>query len=683
MHPDLDNRRVPLTPQLALRVAGIGVTAFVLFGIIFFRLWYLQVLDGDKYLAEARENRVRVERVEAPRGQIRDANNITVVDNRQATVVSLDPARLPESYRSAALEWGRKMGRWEQRRRRNRRAAGKPPAMPRPVGAQADLYRRLARVLQISPETINRRVVRSLVQVPYADVKIKTVTAAQRDYLVERRRSFPGVTVEKTYVRKYPYGSVGAILWGKVGQILPDQLKQERFKGVAQDANVGQTGLEYEYDQYLRGVDGTNRIEVNALGERRAAVSGRRPQVGRSLRLTLDIGLQERAEAAVRTVGGGKPGAFVAMNPNTGAIYALGSLPSFNPRELNSPFATQEAWEAKFGEAAGAPLYNRATGGLYPTGSIFKPITALAAMQAGVVTPDETFNDTGCLRIGAREADVACNAGKTANGPVDMRRALEVSSDTYFYNLGLRMYRSKGLPLQSFARKLGLGQKTGIDLPYEEKGTLPDPNWVREINRRELECRKRTQKQSCGIGSGNAVWLPGFETNLAVGQGDLQATPLQMAVAYSAIVNGGRVVKPYLVDQIEDHRGVVQTVQPTVRRTVKIDAAQRQAVMEGLFRAANGGGGTSTDVWKDGWPHDRFPIYGKTGTAERPPRADQSWYAVYSYDKHNPDARPIVVIVTIEEGGWGAQAAAPAARLILSKWFGVKPQLKRGSSHTR
>jgi len=680
---DPDTRRVPITPQLALRVAGIGVTAFVLFGIVFFRLWYLQVLDGDKYLAQARENRVRVERIEAPRGQIRDANNIALVDNRPATVVSLDPAEIPPSYRSAAAAWGQAMGRRAKLIKRHRRVGPRPP-MPQPQGAQASLFDRLAGVLQMSPQTINRRAVASLVQVPYADIQVKIATAAQRNYLEERKDQFPGVTVAETYVRKYPYGSAAAVLLGKVGQINEDQLKEKRFDGVASGATIGQSGLEYEYDQYLRGTDGSNRIEVNALGERRNAVTAKRPRVGRSLKLTLDVGLQEAGEKAIRTAGGGLPGAFVAMNPKTGAIYAMGSLPSFNPRELNSTFATQAAYEAKFGKAAGSPLYNRATGGLYPTGSTFKPITAVAALESGVITPDETFNDTGCLQIGARaKIDVACNAGSVANGSVNLRTALEVSSDTYFYNLGLKLYHAPGLPLQSWAHKLGIGRKTGIDLPYEETGTLPDPAWVRQMNRRELACRKKHHRQSCGIGSGEAVWLPGNETQLAVGQGDLQATPLQMAVAYSTIITDGNVPKPHLAAEIDDARGVVQTFQPGPRRHVDIKSAYRQAIMDGLFLAANGPGGTSTGVWKKDWPHNRYPIFGKTGTAERLPQTDQSWYVAYSYDKDHPDQRPIVVVCTIERGGWGATAAAPAARLIMSKWFGVKALLARGDSHTR
>ncbi len=680
---DPDTRRVPITPQLALRVAGVGVTAFVLFGIVFFRLWYLQVLDGDKYLAEARENRVRVERIEAPRGEIRDANNISLVKNRPATVVSLDPAQLPKDYTSAAAAWGQKMGQ-RQLRKKHGRKVGPPPAMPQAQGELDTLYHRLARVLQLSPKTINRRVVASLVQVPYADARIDTATDAERDYLVERKDQFPGVTVSETYVRRYPYGTAAAVMFGKVGQITEDQLKEKRFDGVASGATIGQSGLEYEYDQYLRGTDGSNRIEVNALGERRNAVAAKRPKVGRSLKLTLDVGLQEAGEAALRKSGGGLPGAFVAMNPKTGAIYGMGSLPTFNPRRLNSPFATKAAYDALFGEAAGSPLYNRATGGLYPTGSVFKPITALAAMEAGVMSPNDTFNDTGCLQIGARaKIDVACNAGKVANGPVNLRTALEVSSDTYFYDLGKKLYNAKGLPLQSWARKLGLGRKTGIDLPYEERGTLPDPAWVREMNRRELACRKREHKQSCGIGSGEAVWLPGNETQLAVGQGDLQATPLQMAVAYSTIINGGTVPRPHLASQITDDRGVVQTIEPAARRHLKIDPGMRSAIMDGLFLAANGPKGTSTGVWKDGWPHDRYPIYGKTGTAERPPQPDQSWYVGYSYDKAHPNDRPIVVVATIERGGWGATAAAPAVRLIMSKWFNVKAEFVRGDSHTR
>jgi penicillin-binding protein 2 len=680
------DRRPPVTPQMALRVAGIGVLAFALFGIIFFRLWYLQVLDGDKYLAQARENRVRTERIHAPRGQIVDRTGTVMVDNRLATVVSIDPATIPQDMRSAMSAWGQQMTRRAAVIKRKGHP-GPPPPVPQPDPEFHKVYSRLARVLKVSVKTINKRVVSAYIQVPYADIRVAAdVDAAQRNYLAEHRELFPGVKVAQTFLRAFPYKTTAAQLIGVTGEISDQQLKDKKhYKGIKAGTFIGKNGLEARYDRYLRGRDGTYRIEVNAAGERRRGVTARDPRQGRELQLTLDLGLQEAGEKALKTAGNGNPGAFVAMNPLNGDVYAMGSLPSYNPRELAGPFSSPQAYNAKFGEAAGSPLTDRAFQSVYPTGSIFKPITALAAMSAGVMQPQDVFDDAGCLDTGARKGiDVACNTGKKANGPVNLKKALQVSSDVYFYNLGLKMYGAGSPALQTWARRLGLGRPTTVDLPYEATGTIPGPAWLERIKRAELQCRRKEHKKNCFIADPSAQWNPGDEVNTSVGQGSVQASPLQMAVAYSTIINGGTVPRPHLGQEVADSRGIVEALRPPASRHVKgIRPEWRQAIMDGLFAAANENGGTSKPVFDQGWPRNRFPIFGKTGTAERGiNHRDQSWYVAYSY-AGDPKIKPIVVVCTVEEGGFGAASAAPAARLILSKWFGVPPKLVRGSSTDR
>jgi penicillin-binding protein 2 len=677
----VSERRPPVSPQMALRVAAFGVGAFVLFAIVFFRLWYLQVLDGDKYLAQARENRVRTERIQAPRGQIVDRNGLTLVDNRKATVVSLDPRSIPSEFRSAAAAWGQQMG---LRAKRKKGHQGPRPPMPLAAGDQAVLFKRLGNVLGMSWRTINQRVVSSLIQVPYADIRIRTdVTTAERDFLEERKDKFPGVTVDEVYLRSYPNKGVAAQMIGTIGEITEKQLADKKhFKGIKAGTYIGQSGLEDEYDRYLRGKDGAYRIAVNALGERQNAVTARDPTPGRELKLTLDLGLQQAAEKALKNAGGGRPGAFVAMDPTDGSVLAMGSYPTYDPRELTRTFSTQAAWNAKFGKAAGDPLFNRAIGGFYPTGSTFKPITSIAALASGQTSPGRVIDDNGCIQVGARSVDVQCNAGKVANGPVSLVRAIQVSSDVYFYQLGMDMNPDPSHPLQKWARRLGLGHRTGIDLPSEGSGLMPDPAWRDRQNRKEARCAKK-MGHPCGYADGtNRPWSVGDETNLAVGQGDLQASPLQMAVAYSTIVNGGKVPRPHLGAQINDSRGLVQRIAPPAAKHVKIDPVWRDTIMQGLHLAASASGGTSADVFK-GWPQSRYPVFGKTGTAQRAGHAnDQSWYVAYSYDKTRPSHRPIVIACTIEDAGFGAEAAAPAVRLMLSKWFNVHAQLVRGSSHT-
>jgi penicillin-binding protein 2 len=678
-----NDRRPPITPQLAIRVAGAGVVAFVLFGIIFFRLWYLQVLDGDKYLAQARDNRVRTERIEAPRGQIVDASNVTLVDNRKATVVAINPASVDATMRTAIANYGQLM---TARSKRLKGHQGPRPPMPLATGELKVRYQRLARVLNMGWRTINERVVSSILQVPYANVRVKTdIPTSQRNYIQERQENFRGVTVEEVYVRKYPAKEMAAQVLGSLGQVTKKQLKSSHFKGVAGGTDVGQTGLEYQYDKQLRGTDGEYRIEVNAAGERRRAVTASDPKQGRTLKLTLDSALQKAGEAALREAGGGLPGAFVAMNPTTGAIYAMGSSPSYNPLDaVPGRYSTTEAYRAKFLAAStDHPLVNRVDESAYPTGSIFKPITSLAALDAGVITPTTTFNDEGCLKVGARQVDVKCNAGKTPYGSIAMADALRVSSDTYYYNLGLKLYDHSGDYLQKWAYKLGVARRSGIDLPFEAGGSIPSAAAVAKLQDAERACRKKRHVASCGYAFLDTSWNPGDEANFAVGQGGLQATPLQMAVAYSTIIDGGRVVTPHLGAAIESpSTGVTEPIDKPSRRKVDINPTWRTTIMDGLYDAANKDKGTSQAVWAEGWPKDRFPIYGKTGTAERNGQNDQSWYVGYSYD-HTADKKPIIVVATIERGGFGAAAAAPAVRLIMSHWFGVEKKLVRGESTDR
>jgi penicillin-binding protein 2 len=673
----------PITPQLALRVAVLGVVAFALFGIVFFRLWYLQVLSGDQYLRQAHDNRVRELSIQAPRGAVLDRNGDPLVENRVATIVKLDPERLPASERDAAAQWGQQMTA------RSRRPKGKKGPLiaipPATTPALATRFRRLARALNMSPRTIQERVVRSLTLVPYASVTIKTdVPATVRNYLLERSGLFPGIDVQKVYLRRYPNKDLAAQLEGTVGEISPGELKLPRFRGVHQGTIVGKEGIERAYDRYLRGIDGAQRITVDALGRPKGEAQERDPVPGRALRTSLDLDLQRAGEAVLaKTIatGPGTAGAFVALDPRDGEVLAMGSDPSYDPAILSRPI-TQKRLDQLFGPTAGSPRYNRAIGGLYPTGSTFKPITALAALGAGIITPSTPINDPGCIAIGAAKQQF-CNAGRAANGTVTLPRAIQVSSDVFFYTLGRDLNPLEGQPLQRMARRLGFGERSGVDLPSEVPGLVPDRRWRARVGERERRCRRRrhiplTAPVGCGI-SDMRPWTVGDNVNLAVGQGDLQATPLQMAVAYAALANGGRVVRPHLGVAVEDANGrELQRIDPGTARRVKMDPVARAAILQGLHAAASAPGGTSADVFK-GWDQKAFPVFGKTGTAQRPGHGDQSWYVCFVPNK----SRPIVLAVTVEDGGFGAEAAAPIARVMLAQWFGQKKTFIAGKSHTR
>jgi penicillin-binding protein 2 len=607
----LDNERRPtLTPQLAFRVAVIGGVALVMFAIIFFRLWYLQVLSGDNYVAEARENRVRAIKVQAPRGEIVDRHGVPLVVNRSSFSIKVTPDKLPQ-------------------RRADRRR----------------VYRRLAGLMNLNPRRLGRRVEGELRELPFSKPTIKQdVDPRLVAYVLERQEAFPGVEPERESLREYPHGPIGAHLFGQVGEVSRDQLKDERFNGVEMGDRIGQAGIEREYDRFLRGQNGAARLEVDALGKLTKTLGRREPVQGKQLRLSVDLGVQRAAQQAL--AGGTGKGAFAVMNVQNGEVLALGSQPSFDPNVFTKPI-TKKQLAALTSKDLGEPLLDRAIQAGYPTGSTFKLLTATAALESGHITPSTPLSDPGFLVVGDQKFE---NAGGVAHGVLSLVQALTVSSDVFFYQLGRDM-NEKGMPLQLWAHRLGIGRMTGIDLPGEQPGRLPTPHWRNTWFKKKLTDRP---------------WTVGDNVNLSVGQGDLLANPLQMAVAYAAIANGGRVLRPRLGLRIEDATGrALQELDAPTARRVKVSKANRDAILEGLYGAASAPGGTSTPVF-EGFP---IPVAGKTGTAEKGAgRADQSWYVALA-----PYPNPkYVVAVTDEAGGFGADTAAPMARRILAALLDVK-----------
>jgi penicillin-binding protein 2 len=478
-------------------------------------------------------------------------------------------------------------------------------------------------------------------------------------------------------------------VFGYDRQITKEELGQRAFHGVQQGTIVGQAGLEYTYDHYLRGVPGVERVAVNAEGQPvPSKLAPIPPRAGHSLQVTLDLGLQRASEKALlegieHARAGGKPavaGAFVALDPLNGEVLSMGSYPSFDPNRFDKPLTPGEYAELTGGGGVPGALTDRADEGAYPTGSTFKPITAMAALEAGVITPSEGLGAGQCIYV---STEPFCNAGHADYGAVGLVEALKVSSDTYFFEVGERA-NSHGDIIQNMAHKLGLGEPTGIDLPNEFQGVIPDRKWLAEQNALEFKCQKEHHGQPCYIvAEPGAPWTVGYNMDLAVGQGALLTDPLQMAVVYSTLANAyrnggeGTVVTPHLGKQIDEGKGrLLQTLHfPT--RHVHLNYEDLSLVMEGIHDAASESGGTSADVWQ-GWNQELHPVYGKTGTAERAGHVEQSWYMCYIADSK----RPIVIAVTVEEGGFGAETAAPIARLIASQWFGVAKRFVAGTSKT-
>jgi penicillin-binding protein 2 len=714
--------RVPVPPQLAMRVAIIGGFAMLMFGIIFFRLWFLQVLSGEQYVQQANANRVRNLPVAAPRGEILDREGKAIVTSVTSNAVQIVPGQMPAAVTAQVLQYEKRLGEVEEahrpalnqllrfervlksadhkasvgERREKRtleRAARIPkvpiPQLPRSAVQARSLFARLARVIGGTGRALDVRVVQGMTATPYANVTLKTDAGlGPLTVLGERQSEFPGVIQRPVSLRSYPYGEMAAQVLGHVGQISEPELKLSGFRSVLPGTVVGQEGLEFYYDRYLRGTTGVERVEVNAAGEPVPSnLPETPPQTGRSMKLTLSLGLQKASEKALRegiehARASGKPanaGAFVAMDPRNGQVLAIGSYPSVDPNRFAKPL-TKAEYGSLTGSSTGDPLDDRAVNGTYPTGSTFKPITALAALEAGILSPAEALGGGSCITAGHEQF---CNSGHTDFGPVGLVEALKVSSDTYFFEVGERA-NAHGRVIQKKALELGIGQPTEIDLPSEFHGVVPDAKWREHENKLELECEQRTHVSSCGIVSERRPWTVGDNMHLAVGQGDLLTDPLQMAVAYSTIADAynhggeGTVVRPHLGMEIDEGSGgLLQSLSFPPRRHVQLNPTDVGLVMQGLHEAASQPGGTSAEVWA-GWDQAQHPVFGKTGTAQHGYEEDQAWYMCYVGDPNHP----IVIAVTVEQGGFGAETAAPVARLMASEWFGKPAKFIAGSSKT-
>ncbi|HWD69755.1 MAG TPA: penicillin-binding transpeptidase domain-containing protein [Solirubrobacteraceae bacterium] len=694
----IDERTPPMTPQLALRVAMIGGLALLLFAIIFFRLWFLQVLSGTKYVAEAQNTQVQHVSVAAPRGTIVDSTGTTLVQSVRVPSIQIAPKSLPAPV---VLDGRLKL----------------PVALPARDGA---LFSRLAKLIGFSTKphrctytvywtrgpvkyvtqlpTVACRVAGSVAQAPFANVTVKTnVPTYIQDYIQERITKYPGVLTQDTYVRKYKLGDAGAQTFGTLNQISPKELKV--YKNVKQGDIVGQSGLEAEYNQWLQGIDGTEGVKVNAQGQFQGYAKGTPVHIGDTLKLSLNSQLEKVGQQALAdsvSARGGKGGAFVAMNPESGQIYAMGSNPTYNPALTSSSMSSKSL---KFfnDPANNTPLLNRAIDGQGPDGSTFKVITATAALEGGVWGLDQIYDDNGefCFTPNAPTSDCRRNAGGSAYGAVNMVTAIQDSVDTFFYNLGdildtkpIATYaHTNGGALQKWASAYGIGRPTGVDVPGESVGSMASPGSFQALWKREMQCEHATGPYKgrakvpavvkngyvlsggCHIADTD-VWTVGDNVNAAVGQGDVQVTPMQLAVVYSAIANGGNIVTPHLAQDIQSPTGqIIHTFNGGIRRHLKIDPTYLAAIQQGLRQAVTSG--TSADTLGS------FPkqVYGKTGTAQyftlQGAETDSAWYACYV--PASATSKPIVVAVWVQNGGYGDVAAAPVARMILGQWFFGKP----------
>jgi penicillin-binding protein 2 len=649
-----------LTPKLALRVGLLGMVAIAVFATLFLRLWSLQILNGQQLLRAAQNNQRRDVRVAAARGSIVDRNGFPLVTNVPGTAVQI----------------------WQN-------------DLPKNRGTRLRELRRLARVLRMSPIEIGRTLRRHRNDL-LTPVTIKDgASQLQVGYLSERRHDFRGVHVADEYLRYYPHKELSAHVLGYVGEISPQQLDVLGKQGYHLGDTIGQSGIESVYDRYLRGTAGLDVVRVDSLGtplgQPTLIVP---PHPGNEVRLTLDLKLQAAAEQALRYgierarnsncygCWNANGGAIVALDPRDGSIRALASYPTYRP-SLYVGRVRQRALDAagltsKSARSMNYPALNRAIDAAYPPGSTWKPVTAIAAMQEHILQPYESLACTGSY---TKAGHTFKNWDPFANEAMTLTTAIAQSCDTYFYQVGYRFY---GMParlgprLQAWASRFGFGQKTGIDLGPEQTGLLPTPDW------RKKTYTKKTDPKQWQVDS---LWKPGDSIQLAIGQKDLLVTPMQMARFYAMVANGGKLVTPHLLLDVEQPssnrtRGrTLPTPPPPAPEPTNVDAQALAVVREGLFEATHSSLGTSAAIFS-GFP---ISISGKTGTAEKvldpgdgyPRTFNQSWWCGYG-PSDSPD---LVVCALIENGGHGGDAAAPAALKVFEQFFG-KQATQKGPIHS-
>lgn len=601
--------------DLGVRLKTMGAILVVLFALLATRLWYLQVVRGEQYAALADGNRIRVVPIRAPRGGIFDRQERAIVNNRFSYTVSVVPLGLPAEARPRVLEL-------------------------------------LARIIKMPVEEIERILDEESGPYPYEPVRLKRdVSPATVIALEEQRMDLPGVLVEEEWTREYVHKDLASQTLGYLGAVDREDLK----KGYKPTDLIGKTGLEKTYEEFLRGEDDQRRVEVNALSRPLRELSTIDPVPGYDLHLTLDLGLQEAAEKAMRThlaklakssARRAGAGAVVALDPRSGEILALVSQPGYDPNMFLSE--DRSNYYRKILANPHKPLLNRALLD-YPPGSAFKPFTGLTALDAGSLGPNEVYNATGYGKYGKRDWTLRSRPPQRPAGRVTIVGALARSANDFFWNIALRSGTGGVDAIARMARSFGFGQPTGLRIsPTERSGLIPDKEW-----------KGKTYRQP---------WYEAETMDVAIGQGFVKVTPLQLAVAYMGIANSGEIYRPYLVKRVMTPEGqVVVDAAPQLARRVKTDAANWAAVIEGLKAVAQWPNGTAAGSFRSA----KYDPAGKTGSAQTTiGQPAHAWFAGFA-----PASAPeVVVVVFAEFAEGGSSAAAPIARQVMDAYFRMKSE---------
>ncbi len=598
---------VPLSSAQA-RIKRLGYLAMAVIMILAARLWYLQIVQGGTYEALSLGNRVRVIPVAAPRGKILDRNHVALASNRLAFCVSVVPQDM--SDKEETIAW-------------------------------------LSEVLDMTPEAIEQKL--STPRRPFEPIRIKAdVDPTVVVTIGERRTDFPGVIIEEVPVRNYVFGEVASHVIGYTREIDAEELKAHKGEGYRPGDLIGKVGIEKAFEEYLKGVDGGEQVEVNSLSQPIRVLGSMPPVSGYDVVLTIDRKLQAAAEEALESqlealsksekTKEAQAGVVIAMDPRTGEILAMTSKPSYDPNMFVGELSPKDLESLM---SSPSPQPNRAIGHTYAPGSTFKVVTALAALEQGKVNLNTRFLCKGRDPASAKSC-WTIERGR-GHGTLDIIDGISESCNIVFYELGRRV----GIDdLAETARMFGLGQSTGmIMFPRDQAGLVPDREW-KQRNFKGYDQR----------------WYPMETLDVAIGQGAVLVTPLQLANMYSAIAERGTLLRPMIVKAVIGSGGkVMREFQPMVMNNLSISAESWDILEEGLEKVISHG--TAQGAFS-GFP---LRVAGKTGTAENPQGPSHAWFACYA-----PIEDPEIVVLTmIEHGASGAAYAAPVARQVLEAYFGI------------
>lgn len=573
------------------RLNWLLVFIVICFSILIISLWYLQMIKGEEFKERAVENSIRALVEDAPRGRIYDRQEKLLVTNRPAVVVSIIPAEVDDLKK---------------------------------------LSERLSKIIAISSEEISQ-IVKNYQENPFKPVKILDDVKTNKIVEIEERKDeLKGVILEVKPRRNYLYHDFAAHSLGFVGEIDKEELQRfgnPKFQG---GDIIGKAGLEKYYDDILRGEKGGRKVEVDALGREIATLLYQKPVPGKDLVLTIDRDLQLYGENLLF----GKKGSIIVSDPNSGEILALVNRPSFSPN-LFADGISHSDWE-RLSSDADYLLTNRSVHGVYSPGSIFKVVTAIAALEEGVTDRERKIYCSGSFKL----ADWVFTCWKeTGHGSLSIVDAIAQSCNVHFYTLGNEL----GIEgFNKYMQKFGLGEKTGIDLPTEAIGIIPSAQW-----------KKREIKE---------IWFPGDTINLSIGQGYLLLTPLQVHNLITTIAAEGEVYKLHLVKKIISADGnTVEEIKPEIYRRVNFSPDTSKIIKEGLRQTILKGTGWRANI-------KEVAVAGKTGTAQNPHGETHAWFIGFA-PYEDPE---ICITVFLENGGEGGEAAAPIARAMLEKYFSIQ-----------